>query len=100
MPIFKRNPISQSKHDRKVLQIAREYGRSDYEVYADIAGYLKPSLIGGYRPDVIAIKYGHITIVEVETTDSLNTAHANAQDSAFRRARRRSATTKYRRFIA
>lgn len=96
----RRNPLSQSKHDAMVAAVARGYERKDYEVYADIEGYPMPPLIYGHRPDVLAIKNGHRTIVEVETLDSLGTGHAEAQHRAFLRARRRSATTHYRRVIA
>lgn len=96
----RRNPASQSKHDGMVARIARGYERRDYEVYADIEGYPQPPLIYGHRPDLLAIKNAHRTIVEVETLDSLGTTHADAQHRAFLRARRRSATTHYRRVIA
>ena len=95
-----RNLTTQTKHDQMVLRIAREYEGKDYKVYADIEGYRKPPIIGGYRPDVLAVKHGHRTIVEVETLDSVNTHHAAAQDGAFRRACRRSPTTSYKRVIA
>lgn len=96
----RRNPVSQSRHDAMVATVARGYERRGYEVYAAIKGYPAPPLIYGHRPDVLAVKNGHRTIVEVETLDSLVTRHAEAQHKAFLRARRQSATTHYRRVIA
>lgn len=84
-----RNPISQTKHDRRVKREARNYQGRRYSVEADIPGYPQPRTIGGYRPDVIAIKGTYVSIVEVETPDSVGTSHAQAQDNAFRRAARR-----------
>ncbi len=94
-----RDPASQIKHDQMVLKIIREYEGKNYKVYANIEEYRKPSIIGGYRPDVLAVKHGYRTIVEVETLDSLNTDEAAARDSAFRRACRRSPKTDYKRAI-
>ena len=95
-----RSLTSQAKHDQKVLKIVREYEEKDYKVYADIWGYPKPPVIGGYRPDVLASKGGHRIIVEVEALDSLKTHQAAVKDAAFKRVCRRSSTTNYRRVIA
>ena len=39
---------------------------------ADIEGWGKPDTIGGVRPDIIAEKSGHKTVVEVETKESVD----------------------------
>lgn len=95
-----RNLTSQTKHGEVVSEIARKYKGENYKVYADIKGYPKPPIIGGHRPDVLAVKSRHRTIVEVETSDSLKTSYAAMKDSAFKRACRRNSTTNYRRVIA
>jgi hypothetical protein len=88
MIIRHRNPISQSKHDRKVAQEARAYQARGYFVEADIPGYFSPDVIYGYKPDVKAEKVGYICIEEVETPDTIHSAHSLVQDRAFRKARR------------
>jgi Holliday junction resolvase len=40
-------------------------------------------MIGRHVPDVIAVKGGHTTIVEVETEDSVGTARDVEQRAAF-----------------
>jgi hypothetical protein len=99
MPGSKRNPASQSKHDRAIRAEAKNYEKRGYDVQADVPGYPQPPTVGDYRPDLMVKKGGQRTIVEVETEDSLNTAHAAAQNGAFLRARRRP-STHYRRVIA
>lgn len=88
----RRKPTSQSEHDRMVKKLARDYKARGYDVEADLAGYETPPPVGGYRPDIRAKKGSHETIVEVETPETVNTAHAGAQESAFIRAARRSPT--------
>ena len=100
MPGSKRSVASQTKHDRAIRAEANNYKKRGYEVQADVSGYPQPPTVGGYRPDLMVKKGGQRTIVEVETEDSLNTAHAAAQNGAFLRARRRDLKTHYRRIIA
>lgn len=94
-----RNPVSQSKHDRRVALEARSYEAKGYSVDADVSGYPQPRTINGYRPDVVAEKGSYISIVEVETPDTVHTNHALAQDRAFRRACRHNYNWHYRRII-
>ncbi|MCH7519474.1 MAG: hypothetical protein IH964_10675 [Candidatus Dadabacteria bacterium] len=94
-----RSKGSQSKHDRTVKQIAKEFEQKGYDVEADIKGYSKPSTIGGLRPDVIATKEKERKIVEVETPDSLDDARDLKQKEAFRKASKRSKNTTFRRII-
>jgi len=95
-----RNPISQTKHDRRVSREARGYDRKRYSVQADVSGYPRPVAIGGYRPDVIAQKGTYLSIVEVETPDTVHSNHAQAQHRAFRRAADRHSNWHYRQVIA
>ena len=99
MTIRHRNPIGQSKHDRRVALEARAYEARGYLVEADISGYFQPGTIYGYIPDVKAEKGSYVCIVEVETPDTVNSAHALAQNRAFRRVRR-NLGWHYRRVIA
>ena len=95
----RRKPINQSKHDRTVMKIARDYEDKGYEVKADVSGFSKPGTIGGYRPDITAKKGSHLTIVEVETTDSVSCIRDLKQKQAFSRAAKSSNTKHFRRKI-
>lgn len=99
MPGSGRGQPSQSKHNRKMREAARDYKVRGYNVSADVAGYPQPPTIGGYKPDVVARKGGHETIVEVETPDSVNSPRDIAQQNAFLRAARRSEKRHYRRIV-
>jgi len=79
---------------------ARSYEARGYAVNADVAGYPQPATINGYRPDVIAEKGSYVSVVEVETPDSVRTRHALAQDRTFRRACRLNYNWHYRKVIA
>lgn len=95
----RRGKRSQSKHDRKVREIAKAMKDKGYEIKADIRGYPKPDTIGGFRPDVIATKGRERKIVEVETSESKNSVRDLNQQRAFRRAAKRSQNTTFRRVI-
>ena len=81
----RRNPQTQSKHDRKVKQIAQEYKKKGWKVKADLPGYEKPDPIGKKRriPDVVATKAGAERIIEVETKETI--ARDKDQQATFRR---------------
>ena len=68
--MLKRTKTGQTKHDKAVLGSVRSYQGLGYNVKADLPGYDKPKKIGGYIPDVIAIRVRKEKIVEVETRDS------------------------------
>ncbi len=95
----KRTKGSQSRHVAEVQRIARKFDREGYKVQADISGVPQPKTIGGYRPDVIATKGRERKIVEVETTESVNSARDRAQQKAFREAAKRSVNTTFRRTV-
>ena len=79
-----RSKPSQSRHDRKVKQLARQYERKGYKVKADLEGYERPESIRKLRPDLRVKKGGHETVVEVETKDSVDTTRAKKQQKAFK----------------
>ena len=62
-------------------------------------GYVQPDALGGYKPDVVAMKGGHRKIIEVETTESVASARDRGQQRAFRRTADRSTNTIFRRDI-
>jgi len=80
-----RSKTSQSKHDTAVRRIAKDLKVKGYEVRADVQGFAQPGTLGGYRPDVVAIKGTHRKIIEVETSESVDSARDRGQQSAFRR---------------
>jgi len=95
-----RSTASQSKHDARVRIEAQNYLSKGYEVQADIPNWPKPEVINGYRPDVIAKKGRYISIVEVETPDSVDTPRDLAQQKAFKEWADRSEARHFRRVIA
>ena len=94
-----RKQSSQTKHDHEVRKLAESYKKRGYDVNADLQGYSKPKSVGGYKPDVVARKGGHKTIVEVETPDSVNSSRDIMQQGAFQRAARRNDKTHYKRIV-
>ena len=94
-----RTRTSQSRHDRQVQIEANRYSRNGFKVWADIKGWPQPDTIGGYRPDVIAYNNGNYTVIEVETTDSVNIARDIAQQRAFKAWASRKSTRHYRRIV-
>jgi len=94
-----RSRAFQTRHDRQVQIEANRYSRSGYEVWADIPSWSQPDTIGGYRPDVIAVKDSNVTVIEVETEDSVNSARDIAQQQAFRAWTSRKSTRHFRRIV-
>lgn len=71
-------------HDKKIKKELRKYRSKAKKIYGDIPGYPKPPKIGRHRPDgVIEFKNGRIKILEIETEDTLNSAHAKSQRKSF-----------------
>ena len=95
----RRTKKSQSKHDEKVEEIAKDLKAKGYDVEADIRGYPKPGTLGGVRPDVIARKGTERKIIEVETRESKDSARDRKQQREFRAAAKRSKNTTFRRVI-
>lgn len=96
MPRRKRSAAGQTKHDRKVRQIARELRAAGWDVQADLPGDDRPDPIGTRRhiPDLVASKRGHKRIIEVETPDSID--RDRKQQETFRRSAGQQANTTFR----
>lgn len=89
----RRTPKQQSKHDRKVRQVANSLRRDGWRVEADIPGFDRPGGIGkdGRILDVLATKRGAERIIEVETQRTVRTdsdQHATFRRSAGQKPRR------------
>lgn len=71
----KRSSQQQTKHDKKVKQIAQKLEKKGWNVQADIPGYNNPNPVGKYNqiPDVVAKKKGATRIIEVETPETMKT---------------------------
>ena len=80
---MKRSFVNQTRHDDKVLELARRYLSLGYRVFADARGWEIPQAINGWRPDILLIQGNSGIIIEVETADSL--AHDRLQLQAFDR---------------
>lgn len=66
-----RTQIQQTKHNRKVEEIANKAKMCWAIVRADhINGYQKPSTINGHIPDIHLISGSNEKIIEVETPES------------------------------
>jgi len=82
----KRSSSQQTKHDRKVKQIAKQLERDDWNVQADLPGYDRPDPIGKDKhiPDLVATKAGATRIYEIETPETMEAD--KKQHEAFRRS--------------
>lgn len=96
---MKRSRKSKTKHDAKVLSIARKLERQGFDVKADIRGYKQPDIIRGFRPDVVGIKGHQRKIHEIETPDSVDSARDKKQQKAFRQAADGSKNSTFKRTI-
>ena len=74
-----RSKKSQSAHDKKVREEAKKLMNQGFEVEADIDSFNQPGTIGGFRPDINAVKGKQKKIIEVETSDSKNSARDQKQ---------------------
>lgn len=94
-----RSERSQSRHDAAVRKIAKSFEKKHYFVKADIAGFQRPDTLGGYRPDVVAMKGRERKIVEIETPETVDSARDLHQQQAFKNAAKRSVQTTFFRKI-
>lgn len=94
-----RTRTSQLIHDRKVSELAMNLLGKGYQVWAEVPEFPNPPAVFGYTPDIKARKSGQEIIIEVETHDSLDTAHAQKQHDAFIAATREKQNLQYRREI-
>jgi hypothetical protein len=81
-----RKRSNQTKHNRKVRDLAKELEKAGWDVQADISGFDQPDPIGqdDRIPDVVAKKAGAKKIIEVETLGTME-SHSD-QHSTFRRS--------------
>lgn len=94
-----RRKQSRSKHDNEVRRTAERLKQQGFDVKADVSGYDRPDTIRGFRPDVVAKKGWQRVIVEVETTDSVDSARDRQQQRAFKAAAKSAKHTSFRRKI-
>ena len=94
-----RSKTSQSKHNTTVKKLAKQYQQKGYKVKADIEGWGKPDTIKGYRPDIIAEKGSHKTVVEVETKDSVDSKRDQQQQKSFKDWSREGERKHYKRVV-
>jgi len=82
----KRSSQQQTKHDRKVRQIAQKLKSERWAVQADLAGYDKPDPVGKDKhiPDIRATKAGAERLIEVETPETMQSD--KKQHETFRRS--------------
>ena len=110
---MKRTLSSELRHDKKVRSLANTYQKSGYEVKAALSDWTPPEKINGHIPDIIATKETSQTlgglhlqpkieriIIEVETVDSVNDPHSEAQANAFNRAVKSGEYTDFKPIIA
>ena len=94
-----RSRKSQTKHDSKVLSIARKLERQGFDVKADIQDYEQPNTIRGFRPDIVGTRGRQRKIHEVETQDSVDSTRDQKQQKAFRQAADQSKNSTFKRTI-
>jgi Holliday junction resolvase len=95
MVMVNRSKKQQSKHDRKVRQLANQLKNEGWQVQADLPGYDQPGPIGKKKriPDILAKKAGAERIIEVETSETINSD--KDQHSTFRRRAGQKPRTKF-----
>lgn len=71
-------------HDARVRAIAASLQQQGYSVQADLPDFNRPPLILGHIPDIFAVRLNERYLVEVETPESLLSAHTAQQTAAFR----------------
>ena len=94
-----RSQRSQSRHDAEVRRLAKSFEKRRYEVKADVSGFQRPDTLGGYRPDVVAMKGRERRIIEIETPESVDSDRDLKQQRAFKSAAKRSVQTTFTRKI-
>jgi hypothetical protein len=72
-----------TKHDKAVLAWGKALAAKGWTAYAHLPGYTQPPQIGGYIPDVYAVKGVEAVAIEVEDKDSINSQHTKQQTAAF-----------------
>lgn len=81
-----RTKEGQKRHDEGVSCYTSQLGELGWRlIYADLPGHAKPPQIGAYIPDLYAKTGLKEIVIEIETRDSINTAHAIFQKNTFER---------------
>lgn len=80
---MKQEKKGQRKHDESVARSVVAYRQRGYSVRADLPGEKRPKKIGGFVPDIIAVKDQREVVVEVETGNL--TKRDKEQRAAFQR---------------
>lgn len=62
--------LSENLEKKKTAQIAEQYRRLGYQVYANLPGYDRPPAFEQVTPDLVAKKGRETIIIEVKTSDS------------------------------
>lgn len=94
-----RSKKSQSAHNSTVKNLQSNTDKKVIRSKPDIEGWKKPDTIKGVRPDIIAEKKGHKTVVEVETQDSVQTKRDIQQQRVFKNWSKNSNTKHYKRIV-
>jgi hypothetical protein len=83
--VYIRTKENQEKHDATVGNWAKRVIEAGWrDVWSDLPGNVKPPVVAGFIPDIYAVHNGEKYIIEIETTDSVNSPHAMQQKIAFR----------------
>jgi hypothetical protein len=82
----RRNTHTQTLHDEMVRARALSLQNEGYYVRADLLGFPQPPEIGGYVPDVYAMRGSTTIIAEAETCDTICAEHTKRQYRAFSNA--------------
>lgn len=79
-----RTKENQVRHDQGVVFWAGDLIKNGWAtVLSDLPGNKKPPQIGGYIPDVYGCHLNEEIVIEVETTDSIESEHTKSQCSMF-----------------
>lgn len=78
--------LSEGLEKKKTAQIAEQYRRLGYQVYANLPGYDRPPAFEQVTPDLVAKKGRETIIIEIKTRDSAK-RHKNQLDQLARYAK-------------
>jgi Holliday junction resolvase len=70
-------------HDTAVLKWGNALAQNGWKTFVHLPGYAQPPQIGGYIPDVYAVKGIDQVAIEVETGDSISLEHSQRQIATF-----------------
>lgn len=70
-------------HDIAVLNYGKQLAQRGWKPRVHLPGHVQPPKIGGYIPDIYAIKGMEVVAIEVETNDSIALEHTKKQVATF-----------------